>query len=362
MTPMHRLRLLPVLAFASSLSCARPPVPAAPQATQESLDTGQGHLLVFPIGDAESLLGRPVHTTSDGAWTIADGRLPGCEVRATRKAATFKSKRRVALRTMASITAGFARMLGFEARHGTDVLSEVEVDNTAILEADTRGQCGEQIIGAVFVGRGHRKLLRGAEAAVGGGGTFQSVGAKGTYDSSMQLDDSIEWAEEQAYAFTVQSNPPASGPALPDLELSVQLEPSFKAGQEVSASISTNRPSYLIVYYLGSDGSGEVLWPSSEEPEPHSEPGAPTRFPSAREVQAKKRIYAKLDNPTVAARETLVVYAFSELDDFRKLRPSTGGNAADGAAYATLLTEKLQSIPRSRWSRFVAGYTIVPER
>ena len=34
----------------------------------------QANLLVSPVADAEGLLGREVHTTEDGHWTIADSR------------------------------------------------------------------------------------------------------------------------------------------------------------------------------------------------------------------------------------------------------------------------------------------------
>lgn len=337
------------------LACSHPPVPPAPAAPAESRATGEGYLLAFPVADAESLLGRPVHTTGNGAWTIADKRLPGCEVRAQRAAASFKSKRRVALHTMASISAGFSKVLGLEASHGTDVLSDIAVDNSGILEADTRGACGEVVVDKVFVGHGSRTLLRAATANVGGAAESHTIALSGSYDSSSQLIDSTEWADDQAYAFTFRSNPAADS-----LSLSVELKPTLARGEEVTASFSTNRPAYLTVYYLEADGSGDVLWPSREEPEPRAMPGTPARLPSARETSSGVRILAALRDPHALARETLVVYAFSELEDFQKLCPEVGGTAKDGASYAALLTERLQAVPLSRWARVVIGYTIIP--
>lgn len=338
-----------------AISCASPPVPSAPVAPAETRATGEGYLLAFPVLDAESLLGRPVHATGNGAWTIADKRLPGCDVRANRAAASFKSKRRVALHTMASISAGFSKVLGLEASHGTDLVSDIAVDNSGILEADTRGTCGDVVVDKVFVGHGSRTLLREAKANVGGAAESHTIALSGSYDSANRVVDSTEWADDQAYAFTFRSNPNAES-----LSLSVDLAPTLQQGEEVKVSFTTNRPAYLTVYYLEADGSGDVLWPSREEPEPRAEPGTAAHLPSPREVAAGVRIVATLHDPKIEARETLVVYAFTDLEDFRKLRPEVGGTAKDGASYAAMLTEKLQSVPLSRWARVVAGYTILP--
>lgn len=98
----------------------------------------------------------------------------------------------------------------------------------------------------------------------------------------------------------------------------------------------------------------------TQEPVPRTEPGTAAYLPSPREVAAGVRIVAALHDPKVEARETLVVYAFSDLEDFRTLRPEVGGTAKDGASYAAMLTERLQSVPLSRWARVVTGYTILP--
>lgn len=354
---MQPSRSVLALSATVALSCAHPPVPPAPAAPAEAHATGEGFLLAFPVADAESLLGRPVHTTGDGAWTIADQRLPGCEVRAQRAAASFKSKRRVALHTMASISAGFSKVLGLEASHGTDVMSDIAVDNSGIIEADTRGACGDVVVDKVFVGHGSRTLLREAAANVGGAAESHTIALSGSYDSASQVIDSTEWMDDQAYAFTFRSNPASAS-----LALTVELPATLTRGEEVHATFSTNRPAYLSVFYLEADGSGDVLWPSREEPEPRSSPGTPAHLPSEREVASGVRIRATLRDPNVEARETLVVYAFSELEDYRKLRPEVGGTAKDGASYAALLTDKLQSVPLSRWARAVVGYTIRPAR
>lgn len=355
MTRSASLSLL--VSYAASVACASPPVPPPPAAPTEARATGEGFLLAFPVSDAESLLGRPVQATGNGAWTIADARLPGCEVRAQRAASSFKSKRRVALHTMASISAGFSKVLGLEASHGTDVLSDIAVDNSGIIEADTRGACGDVVVDKVFVGHGSRTLLRAATANVGAAAEAQTIALAGAYDSSSRVIDSTEWADDQAYAFTFRSSPGADS-----LSLSVEVKSTLTDGEEVQASFSTSRPAYITVYYLEAGGSGDVLWPSREEPAPRSVPGTPAHLPSAREASAGVRIRAALRDPNVPARETLVAYAFSELEDFEKLRPEVGGTAKDGASYAAMLTDKLQSVPLSRWARVVTGYTIVPVR
>jgi hypothetical protein len=67
-----------------------------------------------------------------------------------------------------------------------------------------------------------------------------------------------------------------------------------------------------------------------------------------------------LSEPGTLARETLVVYGFTERDDFERSKPRPGATAPQGAAYAAELTRALETLALSRWARAVTTYAIAP--
>lgn len=356
MQQSYRSTGLLVACLAGVWSCGGGGAPGTPTAPIQSASTEQGHLLLYPMSDAADLLGRPVHPTGDGAWTIGDHRRAGCEVNVRERTARFQTRRRVNLHALASVSAGFARFMDLEASHGTAVESDVEVDNTAVLEADMRGACGERVVDRVFVGRGRRTLLRSGRSAVQGSGSVGAAPVGGGYESSSEVIDGIQWADDQAYAFSFRA-----AAANDALELSVELAPQVADGDPIIVHFRTNRAAYLVVYFLEASGRGSTLWPSEDEPEPRVQPGSPLRMPSAKEEGAGVRLRAALRDKHKRSRETLVVYAFSEVEDFRQLRPLPGSETESGADYAATLTGKLQELPMSRWARTVIGYTIEPK-
>jgi hypothetical protein len=84
-------------------------------------------------------------------------------------------------------------------------------------------------------------------------------------------------------------------------------------------------------------------------------------LPSEKERSQGIHYQATLLKPGQPSHETLVVYAFADQRDFDTMKPAAGSENADGPAYASELTKKLQGIPMSRWSRAVVGYTIQPK-
>jgi len=300
------------------------------------------------------MLGRAVQQTPDGVWTIADARAPGCEVQVHRTEARFNTTRRVDVRDLTEVAAGFGRMIGLEARFGRVHQAQIAIENEEILSADLDGPCGDVVVGRVFVGTGKRSLL--ASTVVGGGVGLGAVGPSASTEASTTVVDSTSWSDPQAYGFE-----PKKAGTSESLQLHAELPSVVHEGDEVSIRFESNQRAYLVVYYLDASGKGEVLWPSNEEPAPVVEPDRPVVLPSDKERAAGFAIQAALLEPGKPSRELLVAYAFSDKADFDRLRPEVGGNASDGAAYAAELTRKLQDIPIRRWSRAVIGYVIMPK-
>jgi len=313
-------------------------------------------LLLFPSGDAESLLGRTVQRTKDGSWTIADRRAPGCDVRVRRREAKYKVKRRVDVSHMTSLSAGFAKLVDLQARYGASDKVDIEIENTAVLHADIRGECGEVIVDKVFVGRGKRKLVRSREAGGGAHATIQGITPGVEHVEKAILGDSIEWKHDQAYGFTYKKLETTE-----PLSLLVRMSGHITEGDQIDFRFETNKAAWLVVYYLDQQGKGAVLWPSPEEPEPQATAGKPAVLPSVAERLAGITIEARLAQPGVPARETLIVYAFSEKADYDQTKPSVGAASDRGGWLAANLTQKVERLPLSRWTRAKIHYVIKPK-
>ena len=322
---------------------------------KEATTLPHANLLLHPMGEPEALLGRAVHLTGHGAWTIADARAPGCQVQVRRTPASFTSKRTVDLQSFTAVSAGFADLVGLEARFGKDVNAEIAIENSEVLEADIHPSCGDIVVDRVFVGTGRRTLLRksviGGKAAVRIG--LVTPGA--SHEATSSILDSTEWSAPQAYGFGVKHMG-----KMPPLELTVRMPSVLADGDELSFAIESSKPAYLIVFYQESDGKASVLWPSAEEPVPTSGPGEPARLPSAEERRAGIRLEARLRDAGTSARELLVVYGFTDKADFDRFKPPIGGEDADGPAFVSQLTRDISDIPMARWSRVLTSYVITP--
>jgi hypothetical protein len=316
----------------------------------------QGNLLLFPQAEGESLLGRAVSQSPGGGFTIADARAPGCEVVVHHTVARYKTHRDVKTSLLASIGVGYQQLISLEAKYGRDSQASLDLDNSEILDADLRGNCGDKVISRVFVGKGKRRVYAASNAS-GGANILVTpalkLGPKG--ERTAEDTDEISWDTEEGYAFELKES--AKGESF---ELTVRVPSILTEGEPLDVAIETTKDAYLIVLYVDSDGKTDVLWPSNEEPRPETKPAAPAHIPSAAEKQAGIAIKpaTKDGKPT---KESMVVYAFTDKRDFDLVKPSAGNAGADGAAYGAELTKKLRDIPASRWSRAQVAYTVQPK-
>ncbi len=317
----------------------------------------QGRLLAFPHADAEGLLGRAV-TPEGGGFRIAESRAPGCEVLVRRTKAQFNARRESSISELASVGAGYQQLVALQAKYGKQTQASLELENSEILEADLRGPCTGTVITKIFVGRGKRRLFAASQTAASAQVAGPVKVSPEVASSSDNLDE-IAWVADEAYAFDVRELGSAAEEAL---QVDVRLPSIVSEGEEIEVAFESARDAYLVVLYVDSDGKGEVLWPSNEEPAPKVPAGRRVVLPSAAEKAAGIHIRPTLAKPGVQAREQLFVYAFADRRDFDLAKPSAGTSAADGMKYADELVKKLAHVPASRWSRTVLGYTIQPKK
>jgi hypothetical protein len=316
----------------------------------------QANLLATPVADAEALLGREVHTTEDGNWTIADNRRPGCTVKVKRVPAAFEVEKRIDLSNVTSLAAGFRELVRASAKYGEAEKIDIAVKNKELLEAErVDGECGELVVSQVLVGRGKRTFLRKKDVAgeVSGsiGGLTPTVG----HSASGELSDTLEWESDQAYGFNYTEAAKHAS-----LGLKLAMPSIVDHGQELNIELTTNRKAWLVVFYVDANGEGAVLWPSAEEPEATAEPGKPATLPSATEKAAGIALEARVAEEGKPSRETLVAYAFENKADFDRVKPAAGASDTDGPALAADLTKKIEELPASSWSRAMVHYVIRP--
>jgi hypothetical protein len=349
-----------VCLLAGSLAaCSTPtlPPPPTPEHSAESRELEQGHLLLFPSNAPEELLARPVRLTEDGAWSIADARGPDCEVSVRTVPSRYRVRRRVELESLTAFSGSFGKLLGIEAGFGSATEADVDIENTAVLKADTRGNCDQVFVDQVFVGTGRRKLLAKADAAANATLAVSGIpGGSAGVDSKSVVVDETAWDSPQAYAFTYREAGSDRG-----LTLRVDMPSTVKVGDEVTLRVESDRDAYLVVYYRDASGKGAVLWPSRQEPSPQVRTGVPTFLPSTNERRAGVRLVAALAEPGSVARETLIVYAFGDEGDFRRVSPPPGATFEDGGQAAAELTARMDQLPLSRWTRSIVSYVIMPE-
>jgi hypothetical protein len=293
---------------------------------------------------------------ADGGFRIGDARAPGCEVIVRHTKAEYRAVRETKTHELAAIGGGYLQLVALEAKYGKDSQARLELDNAEIVEGDLRGACGKTVVTKVFDGHGSRRLFAASEKEVRGG-LGGPVKLAPQLQTSGQALDELTWKDDQAYAFEVKTVAPDASEA-PSVD--VQLPSIVTEGEEVVVTFESARPAWLVVYYVDADGKAEVLWPSNEEPSPEVRAGERATLPSSAERAAGIRIRGTLSKPGVAAREQLVVYAFSDQRDFDLFKPPSG-STGEGIAFTEELARRLRHIPASRWSRKVVGYRIVPK-
>ncbi len=362
------MSIMSVMSCLSAGACTKQGFLAAPEAdptvnAKVGSFNADTHFLLEPTGDAEALLGRAVHITSAGGWTIADERAPGCVVRVKRSLADYEKSYRIGLGDMTALSGGYGDLLRLEARYGRSVEAAMKIHNLETLTADIAGPCGDVIVKSVRVGTGDRTLQRKAEGALKARVGKGPIGIDAGREAATDSIDEMRWSNPQAYAFTYEQ-----APTRKIFELDADIPDSLIDGEKFELKLTATDDAYLVIYYLEENGQGDVLYPSAVLPVPRIEPGEililPPRIdpddplvpPSRRPLE----LHAKLNDPNVPARETLVVYAFAARADFDRFRPAALDEGADTLAYAAKLTEVLSSIPISRWDRHTVTIEILP--
>ncbi|MBI4701468.1 MAG: hypothetical protein HY744_09960 [Deltaproteobacteria bacterium] len=145
------------------------------------------------------------------------------------------------------------------------------------------------------------------------------------------------------------------------LKLSIEPPSEIVEGDLIAVRFRTNKPAWLVVYYLEDGGPGMVIWPSPEEPEPQVTPAAPAVLPSVAELARGIKLQAQLRVPGKPQREALVAYAFAEKADFDRLKPAIGAQSDDGRKLEAQLKGSIEQLPLSRWTREMVYYVIEPE-
>ena len=135
------------------------------------------------------------------------------------------------------------------------------------------------------------------------------------------------------------------------------MAPTVVDGEEVWLEFNANEDAYLVIYFLEESGAGTVLYPTAAMPVVKLKAGKSLTLPTADEP----KIQAALRDPKTAARETLVVYAFSTREDFDQFKPAAIGEGDNAVNYAATLTKALSSVPISRWARAIISYEIHPK-
>ena len=350
----------PLLAALLTLSlgaCTKQGFLEAPEASPEltakigsfSADT---HFLLEPTADAEELLGRAVHISKSGGWTIADERAPGCQVRVKRAQAEYEKSYRIGLGDMTAMSGGYTELLKLEARYGRSVEAAMTIQNLETLTADTEGPCGEVIVKSVRVGTGERRLVRKADAAAKGHVGKGAATISGGREAATDVADEMRWSSPQAYAFAYERSKQSKA-----FNFEAEVEPAIKDGEEVRFVFKASADAFLVIFFLEANGVGTVLYPHAELPVVRIKAGEALTLPSAGETPIK----ASLRDPKTAARETIVVYAFTTREDFDQFKPSAIGEGDDAVVYAATLTKALSSVPISRWARTTIGYEIQPK-
>ncbi len=310
------------------------------------------HFLLEPTAEAEELLGRAVHVSKSGGWTIADERAPGCQVRVKSSQAQYEKSYRIGLGDMTAMSGGYTDLLKLEARYGRSVEAAMKIQNLSTLTADTEGPCGEVIVKSVRIGTGERRLVRKVEGSVKGSAGKGAAMVSGGREGATDVADEMTWSSPQAYAFAYEQSAQRKV-----FDFQASVPPSVVDGETIEFEFKASDDAYLVIYFLEESGAGTVLYPSPQVPVVKVKAGQSLTLPGADEP----KIAAALRDPKKAARETLVVYAFTTREDFEQYKPAAIGDGDNAVTYAATLTKALSSVPISRWARATMSYEIQPK-
>jgi hypothetical protein len=319
-----------------------------PIASLPGLDAGE-HLLLTPTGSPAELLGRAIEAGPNGELVIADERAPGCRVEVREIEAVWDREYDEDLGKIAIVAASIPAVVDLRAKYGTHIRARARIKNIKQLVGDFSGPCGEVVIKSVKVGRGSRELQYRREQGISTGAAVAGVGAHGELKDWKVIGSKLSWDRDQAWAFNI-----AKGARVENFRLSVAMPTELKDGDQYTLSVTATRQAHLVVLCEEADGRLSVLLPNADHPEVAVPAG------DRRAVPAMRVSLRVADQP---AREKIVVYAFSEREDFEDFRPPAGATSDDEAlAYYKGLEQRLSALPRRRWTRQEISYLISPKQ
>jgi hypothetical protein len=253
-------------------------------------------------------------------------------------------------------TGGLNASLGAFAQLKTeydgDVFVLLEVDNEFDLEADLNGPCGSMVVTRVKVGTGTRGFTRTQRADFRAGTAVHSLGANANWMQDHGVERVFTWNKEPlGWAFAVGAPGSRDG-----LSLRLELNRAELVDcQKFVPTLYSAKPAHFVLLSAEADGTLSVLLPNPDFRRiVHAGQGRALPLP---ELQAYLR------DPRQEAYDKLIVYAFSEHEDFESdaVRPPMGQlPTPEVKAYKARLEQALLEIPSRRWARSEVSYRVVP--
>ncbi|MBN1654527.1 MAG: hypothetical protein JXA30_12215 [Deltaproteobacteria bacterium] len=316
------------------------------------MDSGE-HILVEPVGEPETLLGRHVIRRPNGGYEISDARAPGCKVTPRKKTSKWRRTFHQKVDDVAGSGVNLSRFIALKAGYKKGVRIKAEVTNIETLESDSRGNCGDLFIASVKIGTGQRTFQYLEKLEGGANVGWKTLSAGGQGSAAKDIEATLTWDTPQAWAFTIGSVKDEE-----QAEISIIMPEYLKPGERFEPVITAG-PRDLWIIVISCDGTEAcvVLRPT---------PKIPTEFvPAGRSIKLWP-MEAMAAAGGCESHEKMIVYGFPEEEDFKAFLPPAGAlSVEDSTEYAITLYERLrekQEIPSRRWVRSEFRYVVESAR
>lgn len=304
------------------------------------------HLLFAPEPEPGDLLGREVTRDQRGYLVVAPERKPGCRVIAREVDHQYQQTYDQALETVAAIGVAAPGLVDLKARYEGELRVSMKVDNTTTWRADLEGECGSRVVSEVRVGGGARRVVLrrggGSEVVVPlpGGAGVEAQGRRERGEAGW-----MAWPPGQGWAIKLVDGDRGS-----DM-LRIAMPEEVRAGREYTVRIDVREPMWLVVLVRDAAGHHEVVLPRGQYPAFQAK-GARVELP--------KLVSTNLPGHS-EDRERLLVYGFTDEDDFQTFVPPAGRATPEQVdAYVADLERRLaaREIPAARWARATFDFVI----
>lgn len=311
---------------------------------------GGEHLLVEPVGNPESLLGRAVTHDAEGRIVIAENRAPGCTVRVKKNPSSWTRTFQEAIQNVGGVNASVPLFAQLKASYGEKLFVLFKVDNAYTLEADVAGTCGDNVVRSVKVGSGTRGFTSEYRADIEGSVKTTKGGGAGAWANQQGIKQALTWNQPQGWAFTVGARKEQN---VKRLRMRLRTGGDrIKDCDPYPLNITSDKDVYIIILHEDEAGNPMIIGPRQEAPEIKVPANATTEVGG---------LYLDLKDPTKATIEKLIVYGFTNQQEYERLLPPFGMlSAKDTKAYIDRLDKELAQIPIQRWEKKVVGFQIQP--